>query len=71
MEKLLIYLINLKQFLEVDKSVEAINLLIPTISKTAATTSTTDLTFSINVGVGTLQPEMVEKSMETETIKKL
>nr|CAD2156399.1 unnamed protein product [Meloidogyne enterolobii] len=56
---------------KVDKSVETINLLIPTISKTTATTSTTDLTFSINVGVGTLQPEMVEKSMETETIRKL
>nr|CAD2160382.1 unnamed protein product [Meloidogyne enterolobii] len=56
---------------KVDKSVEAINLLIPTISKTTATTSTTDLTFSINVGVGTLQPEIVEKSMETETIRKL
>uniref|UniRef100_A0A915N000 ANK_REP_REGION domain-containing protein n=1 Tax=Meloidogyne javanica TaxID=6303 RepID=A0A915N000_MELJA len=56
---------------KVDKSVETINLLIPTISKTAATTSTTDLTFSINVGVGTLQPEMVGKSMETETIRKL
>uniref|UniRef100_A0A915LU92 ANK_REP_REGION domain-containing protein n=1 Tax=Meloidogyne javanica TaxID=6303 RepID=A0A915LU92_MELJA len=56
---------------KVDKSVEAINLLIPTISKTTATTSTTDLTFSINVGVGTLQPEMLETSMETETIKKL
>ncbi|CAK5098177.1 unnamed protein product [Meloidogyne enterolobii] len=56
---------------KVDKSVETINLLIPTISKTTATTSTTDLTFSINVGVGTLQPELVETSMETETIRKL
>ncbi|KAL7080204.1 hypothetical protein ACQ4LE_000319, partial [Meloidogyne hapla] len=54
---------------KIDKSVEAINLLFPTIHKATATTSTTDLTFSINVGVGTFQPEMVEKSMETEKIR--
>ncbi|KAF7636961.1 hypothetical protein Mgra_00003542 [Meloidogyne graminicola] len=52
-----------------DKSVETVDLT-PKIHKETVTTSTTDLTYFVNVSVGTINPEMIEKSMETEIIKK-